>query len=57
MDDLGLPRRSFWTDLTIADNNDVIEAFIDNTVLVNVNATDATNMVGEEGNTFFLDAK
>jgi hypothetical protein len=57
VDDLGLPRRSFWTDLTIADNNDVIEAFIDNTVLVNVNATDATNMVGEEGNTFFLDAK
>jgi hypothetical protein len=48
---------SFWTDLTIVDDNDIVEAFVNNKVLVNVDATDATNMVGEEGNTFFLDAK
>ncbi len=36
----------------IVDEDDVIEAFIDNEVLVNLDATGATNMVGEEGNTF-----
>ncbi len=43
---------SFWADLTIVDSNDVIDAFVDNKVLINVDATDAINMVGEEGNTF-----
>ncbi len=44
-------------DLTIVDDNDVIDAFIDDKVPVNVDTTDATDMVGEEGNTFFADAK
>ncbi len=57
MDDLGLPRTCFWADLTIVDNNNVVEAFIDEEVFVNVDATDATDMVGGEGNTFFVDAK
>jgi hypothetical protein len=52
VDDLGLPRRSFWADLTIVDNYDIVEAFINDKVLVNVDTTDATDMVGEEGNTF-----
>ena len=39
------------------DDDDVIEALIDDEVLVNIDATDAANMVGEEGNTFFVDAK
>jgi hypothetical protein len=43
--------------LTIVDDNDIIEAFIDNKVLANVDATDATDIVGEEGNTFFVNAK
>jgi hypothetical protein len=41
----------------IIDDNDVVEAFVNNEVLVNVDVTDATNMVGEEGYTFCLDAK
>jgi hypothetical protein len=41
----------------IVDKDDVIETFIENEVLVNVDAIDATNMVGDEGNTFFVDAK
>ncbi len=52
VDNLGLPRTSFWADLMIANKNDIVEAFVDNKVLVNVDATDATNMVGGEGNTF-----
>jgi hypothetical protein len=52
VDNLGLPRTSFWVDLKIVNNNDIIEAFVNNKVLVNVDATDTTNMVGEEGNTF-----
>ncbi len=49
---MGLPRTSFWADLMIVDEDDVVEAFVDNKVLVNIDATDATDMVGEEGNTF-----
>ncbi len=56
-DNLGLPRMSFRVDLMIVDKDDVIETFIENEVLVNVDAIDATNMVGDEGNTFFVDAK
>ncbi len=41
----------------IVDKDDVIEAFVHDEVLVNVEATDATDMVGEAGNTFFVDAK
>ncbi len=44
-------------DLTIVDEDDVIEAFIDDKVFVNINTTDANNMVGEEGNTIIVDAK
>ena len=44
-------------DLMIVDNDVVVEAFVNDKVLINVDATDATNMVGEEGNTFFVDAK
>ncbi len=54
VDDLGLPRMSFWEVLTIVNQDDIVEAFINNKVLVNVDTIDATNMVGEEGNTFFL---
>jgi hypothetical protein len=57
MDNLGLPRTSFWVDLTIVDGNDVVEAFVDDKVLVNIDATDATHMVGDEGYTIFVDAK
>jgi hypothetical protein len=53
---LGLPRTSFRADLTIVDEDNIVEAFIDNEVLANVDQTDATDMVGEEGNTFFVDA-
>ncbi len=52
MDDLGLPRTSFWADLTTVNDDDVVEAFVDDKVLVNIDATDATDMVGEDGNTF-----
>ncbi len=57
MDDLGLLRTSFWANLTIVDKDDVVEAFINDKVLVIVDAADATDMVGEEGDTFFVDAK
>jgi hypothetical protein len=57
VDDLRLPRRSFWVDLMIVDDDDAIEAFVNDKVLVNVDVTDATDMVREEGNTFFVDAK
>jgi hypothetical protein len=57
VENLGLPITSLWADLTIVDDDDVIEALIDDEVLVNIDATDAANMVGEEGNTFFVDAK
>jgi hypothetical protein len=56
VDDLGLPRTSFRAALTIVNKDDVIEAFINDKVLVNVDATGKTNMVGEEGNTFLVDA-
>jgi hypothetical protein len=39
------------------DDNDVIDAFVGNKVLVSIDVADATNMVGEEGYTFFVDAK
>jgi hypothetical protein len=52
VDDLGLPRTSFWADLTTVNDDDVVEAFVDDKVLVNIDATDATDMVGEDGNTF-----
>jgi hypothetical protein len=42
---MGLQRTSFWADLMIVNNNDIVEAFLDNKVLVNVDPTDATNMV------------
>jgi hypothetical protein len=57
VDNLGLLRTSFWEDLTIVDDDDVVDAFVDNKVLVNVDAADATDMVGEDSNTFFVDAK
>ncbi len=57
MDNLGLPRMSFWADLTIVDEDHIPEVFINNEVLVNVDATDATNTVGEEGNIFVVGAK
>jgi hypothetical protein len=38
----------------IVDDDDIVEAFSNDKVLVNVDTTDATNMVGEEG--FFVDA-
>ncbi len=41
----------------IVNNDDIIEAFVDKKVLVNIDTADATDMVGEEGNTFFVDAK
>ncbi len=37
----------------IVDDDDVVESFINGEVLVNVEATAATDMIGEEGNTFF----
>ncbi len=57
VDNLGLPRMSFWVYLTIINGNDAVEAVVNNKVLINVDTTDATNMVGEKGNTFFVDAK
>jgi hypothetical protein len=39
------------------DNNDIIDDFVSNKMLVNIDATDATNVVGEEGDTLFVDAK
>ncbi len=53
VDDLGLLRISFLVDLIIVDDDDVVEAFVNNEVLVNVDVTNTTDMVGEEGNTFF----
>ncbi len=41
----------------IVDKDDIIEAFVDDKVLVNIDVTDTTDMVGEESNTFFVDAK
>jgi hypothetical protein len=52
VDSLGLPRTSFWEDLMIVDEDYVVEAFIDDKVLVNFDVTDTTDMVGEEGNGF-----
>jgi hypothetical protein len=57
VDNLELPKTSFWVDLTITNDDDVIDAFVNDEMLVNVDMTDATNMVGEEGNTFFVDTK
>jgi hypothetical protein len=57
VDNLGLPRTSFWVVLMIVDKDDIIEAFVDDKVLVNIDVTDTTDMVGEESNTFFVDAK
>ena len=50
-------QEGFWVDLMIVDDNDIIEAFVKNKVLIKVDTTDATDMVGEEGNTIFVDAK
>jgi hypothetical protein len=43
--------------LTIVDNDDVVEAFVNDKVLINIDSTEATDMDGEEGNTVFVDAK
>jgi hypothetical protein len=48
VDNLGLPRTSFWVDLMIVDKDDIVEAFIYDKVLINVDATDATNMLGKK---------
>ncbi len=50
---LGAPKNKFLGRLDIVDKDDVVEAFINDKVLINVDATDATNMVGEEGKPFF----
>jgi hypothetical protein len=41
----------------IVDDNDIIEASVTDGVLINIDVTDATDMVGEEGKTFFKDIK
>ena len=53
---MGLLRTSFWEDLTIVDDDDVVDAFVDNKVLVNVDAMEITEFVGGAGN-FVEDAK
>ncbi len=57
MEDLEFPRTCFRVDLTIDNDDDFVDAFVDNKVLVYVDAADATNMVGDKGNNFFVDAK
>jgi hypothetical protein len=57
VDGLGLPRTSFQADLMVVDNDDIVDVFLNDEVLVNVDVTDTTDVVGEEGNTFFVDAK
>ncbi len=41
----------------IVDNYDVIDTFVNDKVLVSIDATDATNILGEGGKTLFVDAK
>jgi hypothetical protein len=48
VDNLVLLRLSFWADLMIVDKDDIVEAFIDNKVLVNVNTTDTPIWLGKK---------
>jgi hypothetical protein len=61
IDNIGLPRSSCWADFTIDEddgNNDVINAFVDDKlVVVSIDATEPTNIVGDDGTPFFVDAK
>ena len=57
MEDLGLPRKSFLANLKIDNHNNVIDTFVDDKVLINVDIAEATNIVGDKGVDFFLDAK
>jgi hypothetical protein len=41
----------------VVDDNNVVDAVVDDKVLMNVDAADTTDMVGDKGNTFFVDAK
>jgi hypothetical protein len=56
-DDGVLSRMSFFADLTIVNDYEVVDAFVDKEGLVNVDAADTTKDVGDEGNDFIADAK
>jgi hypothetical protein len=59
VDNFGLPRKGCWDDFTINDDNDnIVNTFIDDElVIINVDAAEPTNMVGDNGTPFFVDAK
>ncbi len=57
VEDLRLPRTIFWADLTIDDDDDAVDAFVNNKVLVNADVADAIDMFGNKGNNFFAYAK
>ena len=59
VDNFGLPRKSCLADFTINNNDDdIVNAFIDNKlVIVNVDTAEPTDMVGDDGTPFFVDAK
>jgi hypothetical protein len=57
VEDLGLPRTSFLANLTIDNDDDFVNESIGDKLLVNVDAADATNIVGDKGFNFFLDTK
>jgi hypothetical protein len=55
VDNFRLPRNSCWADFTIDNNeDDVVNAFVDDElVVVNVDAAEQTDMVGDDGKPFF----
>jgi hypothetical protein len=60
VDNIRLPRSSCRADFTIDNNNNdtVVHAFVDDKlVIVSVDTAEPTNIVGDNGTPFFVDAK
>jgi hypothetical protein len=58
-DNIGLPKSSCHADFTFKDNDDdVIDAFVDDElVVVSVDMAEPTDIMGDDGTPFFVDAK
>ncbi len=59
MDNIGLPRSSCWADFMINNDDDnIVNAFVDDElVVISVDKAEPTNIVGDNGTPFFVDAK
>ncbi len=59
VDNIRLPRSCCCAAFTINDNDDdIVNAFVDDElVVISVDAAEPTNIVGDDGTPFFVDAK